>query len=108
MKDLRQDKEPMFEVDFSTKKLSKYYKYVFIAAFVFAMVWKPSQIATVIGMWITSFFGTLVNMIEIDGISSINFIILIAGFCFVGYFLNKFIKSRNNKESVSKRAGMLK
>jgi uncharacterized membrane protein len=107
MKDLRKNQEALLSGDnISVKRIwGRWNSFIIILALIATLILKPVLIANLIGNWITSFFGTLSQSIKIEGVTSFNFILIVTVLAFVGYFVNKWIRSRST-ETLSKTKSM--
>ena|ERR1035437_8062765 len=95
MKDLRKTQETLTPSisKFSISGIIKWLKPFILLGVVMCVILQPARVATIIGNWITSFFGTLVRVIKIDGIESFDFLLYVTILVIISYLVNKYIKS---------------
>ena|ERR1035437_1689982 len=97
MRDLRRNQETLISGEgISIKKfIFRWIKPAFYISIVATLILKPILIAKLIGSWVTDFFGTLALSINVEGIVSFYFILIVALFIVIYYLVNKWIKAKS-------------
>ncbi len=111
MKDLRKTIEPLLttsgEPFLMNIFIGKWAKFVIIIMAIAGFIYRPEIIAEYIGSWFTNFFGTLVDCIDIPGVTSFNFLLILTFIILACYFINKWLRTKMPIEKVTGRAKLL-